>query len=135
MYRSLELIKLYKNLISLDLNKFNSKNIMNSQKKIWSAELRILQFYKLLIVVLRIVLIKYIIMDYINNLFIIKKILVRRIFVTRADFCSRIGGKLSIIRGRSFFKGIAKELSYKMIRVSKVTSDQKCPENRNLTGV
>ena len=55
-------------------------------------------------------------MDYINNLFIIKKILVRRIFVRRADFCSQIGGKLSIIRGRLFFKGIAKELSYKMIR-------------------
>ena len=40
--------------------------------------------------------------------------------------CARIDGKLIIFFADIFVQGIAKELNYKMVAVSKVTGDQNC---------
>ena len=40
--------------------------------------------------------------------------------------CARIAGKLIIFFADIFVQGIAKELNYKMVAVSKVTGDQNC---------
>ena len=47
--------------------------------------------------------------------------------------CARIAGKLIIFFADIFVQGIAKELNYKMVGVSKVTGDQNCPGNRKKT--
>ena len=41
--------------------------------------------------------------------------------------CARIAEKLIIFFADIFVQGIAKELNYKMVGVSKVTGDQNCP--------